>query len=69
MGLNGWFMRKIEYALPSQFYRDPSECVEVVNNIRKAAKRKADRARKNKSMRIQALVKQAMKNGGGNHGR
>ena len=60
---------EIEYALPSHFYRDPAESVEVLSKIRKAAKRTADRERKNKSMRIQALVKQAMKNGGGNHGR
>lgn len=69
MACSGWFMSDIEYALPSCFYRDPAESVEVINKIRKAAKRTADRERKNKSMRIQALVKQVMKSGGGNHGR
>lgn len=48
-------------ALPSLFYRDPAEAVDEIRRLREVAKRKADQTRKNKSRRIQALVKLAMK--------
>lgn len=48
-------------ALPRFFYGDPSECVDVIRKVREASTRKAERERINKSRRIRALVKQAMK--------
>ena len=50
-------------ALPRKFYGDPAECVDDLRRLKARAKRKAERARINKGLRIRALVKQA-KNGG-----
>lgn len=48
-------------ALPSFLYGDPALCMDEVRRLRAAAERKQDRERMNKSKRIQALVRQAMK--------
>lgn len=56
-------------ALPSLFYRDPAEAVDEIRKLREIAKKQAARLRRNKSLRIQAMVKQAMKNGGDKHGK
>ena len=54
-------------ALPRMFYGDPSECVDELRRIRESAKRQAMRLRAHKARRIQALVRDVIKNGGG-HG-
>jgi hypothetical protein len=56
-------------ALPSMFYRDPAEAVDEIRKLRDIAKKQAARLRRNKSLRIQAMVKQVMKNGGDKHGK
>ena len=56
-------------ALPALFYRDPAEAVDEIRKLRDIAQKQAARLRRNKSMRIQAMVKQAMKNGGDKHGK
>lgn len=62
-------MSEIEYALPSLYYGDPAECLDEIRLRRAKEKRKAERERKHKSLRIQANVRKAIKNGGGNHGK
>lgn len=62
-------MSEIEYALPSLYYRDPAESLDGIRQMRAKAKRKAERDRKHKSMRIQAMVREAKRNGGNKHGR
>lgn len=52
-------------ALPKRFYGDPSECVDEMRRMTERAKRDAAQMRRNKSLRIQALVRVVMKNGGG----
>jgi hypothetical protein len=56
--------RVIENALPSLMYRDPSESLDEIRQIRAKDKRKAELERKHKSMRIQASVRQVMRDGG-----
>lgn len=56
-------------ALPSLFYRDPAEAVDEIRKLREIAKKQAARLRRNKSLRIQAMVRQAMKNGGDKNGK
>lgn len=48
-------------ALPYRFYGDPAECADEMRELKKRAKRKAERDRINKGRRIRALVKLAMK--------
>lgn len=62
-------MSEIENALPSYMYRDPSESVDEIRRQREIEKRKAANARKHKSRRIQSLVKEVIRNGGGHHGK
>jgi hypothetical protein len=62
-------MSKIENALPSMMYGDPAECVDRIRQMTAKAKRKAALDRKHKSMRIQASVRNVMKNGGDKHGK
>ena len=50
-------------ALPIKFYGDPSNCVDELRRLNKQAKRKDERARINKGLRIRALVKQAKRGG------
>lgn len=54
-------IRKVEYALPSQFYGDPAERLDEIRSMEKAAQRKAEVLRRNKARRIRSLVKQQMK--------
>lgn len=56
-------------ALPRVFYGDPAECVDETRKMRQAAGRAAKRLREHKSRRIQALTKEAIRNGGGKHGK
>lgn len=51
-------------ALPSMFYRDPSESLDELRRLREVAKRQAERLRRHKRMRIRALVSKAMREGG-----
>ncbi|PIP02757.1 MAG: hypothetical protein COX55_03570 [Zetaproteobacteria bacterium CG23_combo_of_CG06-09_8_20_14_all_54_7] len=60
-------MSDIENALPALMYRDPSESLDEIRRQREVIKRKAERERKHKSRRIQALVRHVVKNGGVNH--
>lgn len=53
-------------ALPVLFYRDPADSLDEVRRLRAVADRQAERCRRHKRMRIKALVREAMKNGGGN---
>ncbi|MFA5824799.1 MAG: hypothetical protein WC825_02370 [Gallionellaceae bacterium] len=62
-------MNEIENALPSMMYGDPAECVDKIRQERAKAKRKADRERRHKSMRIQASVRKVMRDGGDKHGK
>lgn len=55
--------------LPRRFYGDPAECVDEMRRLNDKAKRDAAQLRKNKSLRIQALVRGVMKNGGDKHGK
>lgn len=56
-------------ALPICFYRDPAMAVDEIRRLRELAKHIARRDRRHKSMRIKALVKQVMSNGGDKHGK
>jgi hypothetical protein len=62
-------MSEIENALPSLMYGDPAEILDQVRQLRAKAKRKAAIERKHKSMRIQAMVRKAMRDGGDKHGK
>lgn len=55
-------------ALPSRFYGDPVDVVDERIKITKEQERQAELHRIHKGRRIRALVKEALKNGGGNHG-
>lgn len=61
--------REIGRALPSIMYGDPAETLDQIRALHAKAKRKAAIERKHKSARIQALVRKAMRDGGGNHGK
>lgn len=52
-------------ALPVVFYRDPELAVDEIRRLHDLAKRQAERVRRNKSLRIKALVAEVMKRGGG----
>jgi hypothetical protein len=56
-------------ALPSICYGDPAEFLDELRLMRAKAERKAKLDRKHKSMRIQASVRNVMKNGGDKRGR
>jgi hypothetical protein len=47
--------------LPSRFYGDPAECVDELLRLSEFARKQAIRERRHKSLRIQGLVKKAMK--------
>lgn len=51
-------------ALPKRFYGDPADVVDEMRRIAAAAKRKAERTRIHKSLRIKALVAEVMRKGG-----
>lgn len=51
-------------ALPSICYGDPAETLDEIRHLRDIEKRKAERERRHKSLRIQASVRNVMKNGG-----
>jgi len=62
-------MSEIENALPSMFYGNLEECVDELRLLRKKMDTAAKRDRAHKSRRIQALVRNAMRNGGDKHGK
>lgn len=55
-------------ALPSRFYGDPADVVDERRRITQQQERQAELHRIHKGRRIRALVKAALKNGGGGHG-
>lgn len=65
--------REIGRALPSILYGDPAETLDRIREMNDRAERKAKRKaaleRKHKSMRIQASVRKAMRDGGDKHGK
>jgi hypothetical protein len=62
-------MSEIEHALQAFMYDDPAEILDRVRQLRAKDKRKKDIERKHKSMRIQAMVRKAMRDGGDKHGK